>query len=376
MDYVLYHSSCRDGFAAATAAWMDLGEKAQYKPVQYGQEPPLDVMDDIETIYLLDFCYPAHVLTALRTRCKRLVILDHHDTARGEIAVFLNHLRRDEDNNRIMEDERFEHVHFEDEPEHNLDLPDVHIIFDVRYSGAVLAWDYFMGPARLPLMFQYIQDRDLWQWKLPQSKAFSYGIVLLGEDLDKWAAYARNDAWVDEIISKGVAIEKYIDSQVERMVRPGRVTLAEICGVDNIPVVNTSVWQSEVCHRLLEVFEEAPFAATFVQAAEGKRIYSLRSRGEVDVGRLAKQAGGGGHPNASAFSTVPPMDPLQIALYHEAWGVAVEEARYKNLSAISDKHHLMGEICNLATYTYNVGTEAYSFAESRGDGTDQTIIKP
>lgn len=39
--YVLYHAHCADGFGAAYAAWLKLGNDAQYVPVKYGDPPPV-----------------------------------------------------------------------------------------------------------------------------------------------------------------------------------------------------------------------------------------------------------------------------------------------------------------------------------------------
>ena len=35
---VIYHAHCTDGFGAAFAAWMKLGDDAEYVPMQYGQD--------------------------------------------------------------------------------------------------------------------------------------------------------------------------------------------------------------------------------------------------------------------------------------------------------------------------------------------------
>ena len=49
--------------------------------------------------------------------------------------------------------------------------------FDMGRSGAVLAWDYFFGGPSTgrprPWIVEYVQDRDLWAWKLPRSKEVS-----------------------------------------------------------------------------------------------------------------------------------------------------------------------------------------------------------
>ena len=68
-------------------------------------------------------------------------------------------------------------------------------------------------------------------------------------------------------------------------------------------MVNASANQSEVGHELLQRYPEAPFAAIYFDTADGKRKWSLRGRGNVDVSALAKQFGGGGHHNAAGFTT-------------------------------------------------------------------------
>lgn len=70
-------------------------------------------------------------------------------------------------------------------------------VIDMGRSGATIAYDYFKeklinggdnnraadGNAlkigefdRVRRLFEYIEDRDLWRWKLPDSKAFSSGL--------------------------------------------------------------------------------------------------------------------------------------------------------------------------------------------------------
>ena len=34
---VIYHDTCADGFGAAFAAWLVLGDEADYVPMQYGK---------------------------------------------------------------------------------------------------------------------------------------------------------------------------------------------------------------------------------------------------------------------------------------------------------------------------------------------------
>lgn len=59
-------------------------------------------------------------------------------------------------------------------------------ILDMERSGATIAYDYFkeklVGNSkvgefeRMRRLFEYIEDGDLWRWRLPNSKAFSSGL--------------------------------------------------------------------------------------------------------------------------------------------------------------------------------------------------------
>jgi phosphoesterase RecJ-like protein len=64
-----------------------------------------------------------------------------------------------------------------------------------------------------------------------------------------------------------------------------------------------------------------PFTAGAVQAVlllrqdgDGRSRVSLRSRGDVDVREVAQQFGGGGHRNASGFTSEEPLDALRARL--------------------------------------------------------------
>lgn len=65
---------------------------------------------------------------------------------------------------------------------------------------------------------------------------------------------------------------------------------------------------SELVGKLAE--GPVPFAVGWFQRGDGKYAYSLRSRGEYDVSKLAVRYGGGGHRNAAGFQSDEPPDAL------------------------------------------------------------------
>lgn len=77
-------------------------------------------------------------------------------------------------------------------------------VIDMQRSGATISYDYFKEKLlggdknsvgdnwkskaaefeRLRRLFEYIEDADLWRWRLPKSKAFSSGLKDLNIEFD------------------------------------------------------------------------------------------------------------------------------------------------------------------------------------------------
>ena len=87
---VIYHGGeCTDGFGAAFAAWLKLGNNVEYLPMEYGKvETPEDFDMKVSlaakgnTIYILDFSFPRPIMEALFAHAEKVVWLDHHASSR------------------------------------------------------------------------------------------------------------------------------------------------------------------------------------------------------------------------------------------------------------------------------------------------------
>ena len=259
---ILYHNDA-DGFASATVARMAIKDGKAYSeliPVQYGESIP----DDFEgkEVFILDFSYPREVLLDIERRAYSLLVLDHHKTAQKELA--------------------------------GLDF----CRFDLSKSGAVMTWEHFFPGKALPEFLRYIQDRDLWQWKLPNSREINAAIRSHPFDFEQWEAWINAES-LNELLIEGKAICRDQDLYIAGKVEKEPVWL-EIAG-HRVPVLNNTYLVSEVTQALYEK-HNAPFAITYFDMP-GKRVFSLRSpAGGVDVGEVARKYGGGGHPNAAGFT--------------------------------------------------------------------------
>ncbi len=273
---VLYHAHCSDGFCAAWIAHRRFGEGAEYVPVQYGQAPP-DVTG--RDVVVLDFSYKRPVLEEMVRVCRTMVLRDHHKTAQADL-----------------------------EPTDAWPTA-TDFLFDMSKSGAMLAWDYFFPGERAPWLVEYVQDRDLWLWKLPFSKEVSAGLATLPHDFTVW-----NKLFADTllgqmtdgsqffyggetIIRQGEAVLRYQAQQVTAICSQAREV--DIDG-HKVLAANSSVLFSEVGEKLAE---NRPFGAAWFIRKDGKKQWSLRSReGGIDVSQVAARRGGGGHKAAAGYT--------------------------------------------------------------------------
>jgi oligoribonuclease NrnB/cAMP/cGMP phosphodiesterase (DHH superfamily) len=268
---VLYHGNCPDGFGSAWAAWLALGNDAEYRPVQYGEAPP-DVMG--RAVYVLDFSYPRATLLAMKESAASLLVLDHHKTAQTDLA--------------------------------GLDFCE----FDMERSGATMTWDrlvsfgpenrrYFNEPEIVRLnaitreFVEYLTDRDLWRFALDRSREVSAAVWSYPRTFEIWTQLAQRIEFLKE---EGVAILRYQRALVEQMCANAEVR--EIGG-HRVPVVNATVCFSEVGEALCIKYPDAPFAAYYFDRP-GVRQWGARSRGGFDVSEVAKALGGGGGHKAAA----------------------------------------------------------------------------
>lgn len=80
-------------------------------------------------------------------------------------------------------------------------------VIDMNRSGATIAYDYFKEKLvdesllcefeRVRPLFNYIEDGDLWRWRLQNSKAFSSGL----KDLNIEFSLQSNPSLFDQVIS-------------------------------------------------------------------------------------------------------------------------------------------------------------------------------
>jgi uncharacterized protein len=286
-DVCVYHFPCDDGFASAWIArkkWPDI----RLTPTNYGLPFPEKDIDgaplDIEgkNVLIADFSYKPDELKRIGERATSVRILDHHKTAEADLREFagasLSVLR-------------------------NFNGGAVQAYFNMENSGAALTWEFCFPDDPMPIAIQLIEDRDLWRFALPESRAFSLYLRAFPRDLDTWTGIfsdLENPAIANRLMAQAHAIESYYDNQIAEIVPTA--TLKSLGKWKGVPVAHAPyAFASDLAHQLLKKHPDAPFAAVVVDAYGG-RTWSLRSEdSRQDVSEVAKQFGGGGHRNAAGF---------------------------------------------------------------------------
>lgn len=260
---VLHHNDA-DGFGAAYAAWLNYSDNAHYIKVQYGKPVP-EIPEGVTTIFIVDFSYATEILDELATKYT-VVVIDHHKTAEETLK------------NRPG------------------------CVFDLNKSGCVLTFEYFFGTAiEAPTILRYVQDRDLWKFKLPHSDEINAHIYTLPEEFEVWDRFDLGDA-----LYAGQAIISYRNMIIEQAVKSA--VLIEIDG-HSMPIVNATTLISEIGKEMCKYFNTPASISYCDRLKDNIRTYSLRSVGDFDVSAIAKRRGGGGHKNAAGFSA-PLCEPL------------------------------------------------------------------
>jgi oligoribonuclease NrnB/cAMP/cGMP phosphodiesterase (DHH superfamily) len=289
--YVLYHRECGDGLAAAWVAWRNLGATATYHAVDYQTELPS--IEDGAIVYMLDFSAPAEVMTDLAKRCTYFCLLDHHEGMMDDVNTMLCDVSAFY---RAVED-----------------TPPVTVKFDIRESGATIAWKHWEGDEPAPAFINYVKDRDLWDFNLPQSRSVSYGTYktvrgLTFEEqmamLSTWAEWSQ-DYFVEIMTARGAWDEQQMLKRVETALQ---FVEHAIIGGYRVPIAYGDRNISEIAEALYRLYPKEPFVAVAQKlkgSDEGFFKWHLRSDkhnlDSVNVFVIAQQYGGNGHYNAAGF---------------------------------------------------------------------------
>ncbi len=262
---VFYHENCRDGFSAAWAAWKKLGNTADY--IAVAPDPHDESLGNIsgKSLYFLDAGpNQKERIERLKRKGNRVILIDHHRSRETTL--------------------RFYHETF----------------FDLKNSGAVLAWKYFHPKKSVPTLLRYVEGYDLWQFTLPYSQELTAALEVEDFSFSRWDVLARefeSRSARKRHIDAGKGILKYIETRAEKLAKDAHPAIFE---GKRALVLNSSLLRNEISHYALTRLK-THLMITWRRIADEIHV-SLRSDKYVDAAAIARKYGGGGHPRAAAFA--------------------------------------------------------------------------
>lgn len=283
---IIYHAKCYDGFLAAYAAWLKLGDHAKYVPMSYDDTLFPDILD--KDVYFVDFSTDAETLNRMAQRAKSITVIDHHKTAEAELSKPL--------------------------------AGNIATYFDMSKSGCELTAHFFLG--FVPWFFEYIGDRDIWKFKHPETKAFCAGFFaefplhdLAFEDLQvHLVAVPMADMREREtrdrgmLCAKGHTIMDYRNGLIDGWlgnVRSAALGLQDWNGhigvVNGMPLEFISEMGAAALKDNLH-FDCIAIVNLMYEKGSNTQVVAVSWRsddGHADVSKIAKAFGGGGHRNAA-----------------------------------------------------------------------------
>lgn len=274
MDLILYHGSCPDGWVAAYVASKRYPE-AKLVAMHHGADHTEVLKECVhKDVLMVDFSLRTREendLLAASTRSFQ--IYDHHKSAQA-----------------VLEGAPY-------------------AIFDMKRSGAGLTWDYLFGkdsdglaprlhdthhpPAR-PWMIDYVEDRDLWNWKLRWSREVCAYLGTL--ELTKEAWDGLYDLEAKDAAYKGEGALAHINHYVREAVKQAQVGILQ--GYKTAVVNALYLNCSEIGNELAKTHD---VSLTWFERHDGVIQISLRSVGDIDVSAIARSFNGGGHLHAAGF---------------------------------------------------------------------------
>lgn len=313
IDIVVYHHPCIDGFGGVFCIWyyfktkfgMERANLIKFKPASHSKisdDPPDKFYDKFrgKNVLMVDFTYKLKILQKIVSVCNSLMILDHHKSAEEDLETIDSNLK----------------------------------IFDMKKSGAVLAWEYFFPNEVVPKFIQYIQDRDLWNNTFPDLNEFIIFFNEIRFDFDLWQTYL-DDKVFEQAIEKGRKWLDYKNILVNKSAKRASRVIQVINGIYVVVAYyNSSEFRSEIGSKIFDFYPLADFSCVWsFDLHKNSTNFSLRSTDDrFDAKNVAVENGGGGHRNAAGVTLKSLHGSLPYQIVHSKYIDLIENVIVNNIN--------------------------------------------
>lgn len=293
---IITHKNCTDGCCSKAIFQTKFGENASYLELDHAN---LDSKKDSNAqkyiefilshknseVYIADFCLKPEMLNQLLINNNKVVVLDHHETSIPYIEPFEKRIQNGENLN-------------------------IHINFskDNTKSGSLLSWNYLYPDIEPPMSIRHVSAGDIWKFEFGESTRYFYtGLMELFKEPQNipqhyWEKLIKDPKYCQEVIDIGEPLrESYMQEVYSYIPMAERIVLN---GVSGLMVNAPKKYTSDLGNVLAKELNGEGFGLVYYIHEETQTVRcSLRSIAPLSVKDIAQSLGGGGHAQASAFST-------------------------------------------------------------------------
>jgi uncharacterized protein len=302
MHLVVYHQTkagtdCPDGICAA---WI----VAKYLKERFSVSRPYQLIPDVylknsayeslldtpisptflDTVWLVDFSYPEHIMKEILEKTPTLIILDHHEQRMPDISVLADQILGG---------------------------------YSPNECGATAAWKFCFPEIPRPWFLKHVWRRDTgaegyYDALQLDSRAVTTAISARRRGLTGESAFPIFESLLKEseksLITEGYKLLEIDDQICEQVLIEFKAspTFENIGGYE-VPCIrldpHADRLYSWIGSLLCQEYPSSSFVCLITSSEPNQRhLRSLKSGSNFDVGALAKSLGGGGHRNASGFT--------------------------------------------------------------------------
>lgn len=284
-DIIIYHANCSDGLSAAAVALTNM-PNAILVPGTYGY-PKFNFK--YCNIYFVDFSYKEKDMEVLIKTNLSVTLIDHHKTAI--------------DDTRALE-QSYENFHW-------------FVSEDNSMSGVGLAWSFWNNSKELPLVYRYIQDRDLWSWELDSKAVLKYIDTFISRTVEEYQKLAYLTIEDLEVYKKDGLLLLAMEESLEDQMIKDSMTFIDIFEYTGIPCLNVhGAFSSNIGSKIMTKYPETDFVILWQSTKKGLKISLRSSDNNEDVSKIAQRISpqGGGHHNAAGVMVQSNHEVVELLL--------------------------------------------------------------
>lgn len=271
---VVYHANCADGIASAWAVHSEF-PYAELIPFSYQKDLSDDFLKLVTNavVIIVDFSFGRQQLQKICERAKYVELLDHHVTAINSLDGF---------------------------SADNFDMSSCRI----DRSGCGIVWEWLHGSIPMPPLLSHVEDRDIWQFKLSDTKRVMAGLFSDKLSFEAFDSHAYN---IVPLQTAGDVALRIQSTHVNSVIFQCKTEF--LAGDYTVAIVNCNgMFASEVGDALSSLYH---FVITYYHGNNGGCKFSMRSKGNINVANLCKRFGGGGHKNAAGYEDLVGEDAVK-----------------------------------------------------------------